>query len=170
MLRTYQSSLHELTLAVLFGGRATQTIKDAVRRQPLVCTPPAPASDATPMGRKGKKLTSWRNRLQISLQTIQVKLVKNLNNLVTYNQKYNFKFMVFKRNSKWAWLEGGPAGRRMGYLFLPTPPPNASERPRRRRCGVTRPPLPPPENRPKSRPEGLEALLKAVSPLLARAE
>jgi hypothetical protein len=69
-----------------------------------------PASDATPMGRKGKKLTSWRNRLQISLQTIQVKLVKNLNNLVTYNQKYNFKFMVFKRNSKWAWLEGGPQG------------------------------------------------------------
>ena len=36
--------------------RATQTIKDAVRRQPLVCTPPAPASDATPMGRKGKNI------------------------------------------------------------------------------------------------------------------
>lgn len=30
-------------------------------------------------------------------------------------------------------------------------------------------PLPPPENRPKSRPAGLQALLQAVSPLLARA-
>ncbi len=70
-------------------------------------------------------------------------------------------------------LAGRGARRAQDWIFVPTDA--AAERLRTAQEAPVRrnphpPNLPPPENRPKSRPEGLEALLKAVSPLLARAE
>ena len=77
------------------------------------------------------------------------------------------------QKSKWAWLEGVARKAKAGTF---TPTTDAAER----RLAENRHkkaqeeflqrtpnlPLPPSENRPRDRPEGLKALLKAVSPLL----
>jgi hypothetical protein len=81
------------------------------------------------------------------------------------------------RKSKWVWLEGVTRRAQAG-AFTPTTD-AAERRAAEERFKIAQEvsirriptqPLPPPENRPKSRPAGLQALLQAVSPLLARAE
>ena len=80
------------------------------------------------------------------------------------------------QKSKWAWLDGVTRKAQAGTF---TPTSDAAERrmaeKRRREAQeaslrrIPTQPLPAPENRPKGRPEGLQRLLQAVSPLLARA-
>jgi hypothetical protein len=81
------------------------------------------------------------------------------------------------QKSKWAWLEGVTRKARAGMFTSTTDAAERRQAEKRRReaeeTSIRRIPtqsLPQPINRPKSRPAGLQALLQAVSPLLARAE
>ncbi len=81
------------------------------------------------------------------------------------------------QKSKWAWLEGVARKAKAG-TFTPTTDAAARRQAENRHSRTQEEflqrlpdqPLPPKENRPRDRPEGLKALLKAISPLLKPTE